>query len=207
MRVALLLGSIIIFSTILIIAVIYGLNYVNDPENVVGYATDKWGDQMKQGVVNCTTDKYDWDGIMTQFEYDDSIKPPKNAKFILYDFRKQKFQKLDWGDSEINRYSANKPDEISIIVVYGIKTEKVGNVHVTTNKGKTHYYDAEEDYVKIELIDIKTWKVFAYHISPSPQRATAKTPKVILAEPTNESYLFINQTLDILQNAKEDSVE
>ena len=197
-KVALTLGSIIIFPTIFAIFIIYGLKYANDPANVAGYATEKWGNEMKQSIVNNITSKYQWDGIMTQIGYNTRIKPPKDARYILYNFRKQKFEKLDWGDREMKRYSANTPDEISIIIVYGIGTQIVGQIVSTGNRGNTFNSDAESDYVKIELIDVNTWKVFATHTT-TPERASVKNPQRVLSNPTDKSFEFVNQLLDSLQ--------
>jgi len=202
-KVALFLGSIIIFPTIFIISIIYGLNYANDPKNVVCYATEKWGDIMKQGVI----DNDEWDGKskLTRFEYDENIKPPKNARFILYSLGKQKFRMLDGDGIGADKYIARNPEDVSIIVVYGIRTKIVGQIVTTSSRGNTYYKDAEADYVKIELIDVSTWKVFAAHTS-IPGGASVKNPKVVEHGPTRGQFEFINQILDSLQGEENETI-
>lgn len=166
------MAALLLIPTLLIGLVILNVNYPdifknNDPKNIAGSATKKWGDVMKRNLGECRLSKSttswaveNWYGTLTRFEHDKSIKLPANAKFVLYDYRRQKFVMPDRPIKGMDIYSVNNPDETSIIVVYMTETTITSVDSSRDSDGTIWYYYVYTPCVKMELIDTRTWKVF-----------------------------------------------
>lgn len=149
-------------------------------KNVVDYAIEKWTFNIEQ---------------YGQYVNDSLVKPPKGAKFIFYNAKKGVFES-HWKWRREKRY-AKKSEELSVIAVYWILTKKVGEVveydKKTNNRKKV--FDAEEDYIKIDLVDIESWKCFETFYSYSIERSRLQNHKIKLFKPTDGSLMTINKIL------------
>lgn len=155
--------------------------------NVVDYAVHKWGNEI------------------TEYSHDSLARSSAGAKFIFYNRQKHTFEPpRKWRNEK--RY-AKTPEEISVIAVYWIGTAKVGEIVEYDKKTykRRKVFNAEEDYVCIDLIDVASWKCFESFKGYSTERSRLQKHKIKLYRPTDGLLATINSILT--ENDLQQSIE